>query len=172
MQRLTRMTAVAVLATMLVPAAALADDQETHRDRPPAEATAQQATDRHRIRVARDTEPPGPVHTTDRSADPAPAPATDLAPDRNRVRLRDPAQEPTTDVAPDRDRVRERDRSCADRVTDARCCPDQPADRVPEHCRDHEPPEVDVNIRKLVWRLIHAEEWEKLFRLLRRLHIV
>ncbi len=58
----------------------------------------------------------------------------------------------------DRVRDREVDRyRCVDFVTDRRCIDD----RHPH-----------VNIRHLIQRLIHAGEWEKLFRLLHRLGII
>ena len=67
-------------------------------------------------------------------------------------------QDPVTDVAPDR-------------ITD------RPTDRVTDHCRKHVHGDLrphcvddrhphDFNVRKLILRLIHAGEWEKLVRLL------
>ena len=71
----------------------------------------------------------------------------------------------------------------ADRATDrpAREPSDRPADRpgdgLTDHCdtladtsaddrRCRGESQVDINVRKLIWRLIHAHEWEKLLRLL------
>ena len=82
-----------------------------------------------------------------------------------------------TDVRPVTDRARDR---VTDRPTDRCrpadfdrrvCCPDRPVDDRPERCRDDVRPH-DVNLRQLIWRLIEAHEWEKLFQLLHRLHIL
>jgi hypothetical protein len=73
-----------------------------------------------------------------------------------------PADRPVEEVRPtdrmmDRPVDREVDRRCVDFVTDRSCVDD----RHPH-----------VNIRHLIQRLIHAGEWEKLFRLLHRLGII
>ncbi len=105
--------------------------------------------------------------------------------DAERDRVRDQDRTGVTDTRPGAEQDRTRDRitdrirdradvRCVDRVTDRiRCCPDRPVDyELPEWCRHHEPPETDVNIRQLIWRLIHAGEWGKLVRLLHRLHLI
>lgn len=95
-----------------------------------------------------------------------------------------PVVDDQVDEAPDRATDRRPSDRRTDRVTDRPtdrcrpadfdrrvCCPDQPVDDLPERCRDDERPH-DVNLRKLIWRLIEAHEWEKLFRLLHRLGII
>ena len=88
-----------------------------------------------------------------------------------------PTDEPTerpSDKPTDRPSDKPTDR-CVQRVVDRRCVDDKPKDRPIDRCRlvaendrrcvtDHPP--HDINIRKLIWRLIHAHEWEKLIRLL------
>jgi hypothetical protein len=140
--------------TLSVSAVALADD--TRRD-PGADRPADTAHAMSRVEMGPESDRIGDApHVTDRVRDTA----TDTASETDRVR--------------DRVRDREIDRRCIDRVTDrTRCCLDRPVDyRVPDWCRDRVPPEVDFNIRHLIWRLIHAGEWEKLFQLLHRLHII
>ena len=111
------------------------------------------------------------------------APESDRAADRVHDGVSDETVEP--DVDPLRDRVRDRvtdrpidrevDRCVQERV-DRRCPSDHEVDRChhvadnDRRCIDHKP--HDVNVRKLIWRLIHAQEWEKLFRLLLRLGIL
>lgn len=89
-------------------------------------------------------------------------PETDRIVDRPSDRAVDRSSDRITDRT--RDRVRDR---CTevDFVSDV-CCPDQTIDRVTDRCH-HE-----INLRQLIWRLIEAQEWEKLFRLLHRLHIL
>ncbi len=102
------------------------------------------------------------------------------------LRVVEPGVSDRTDVRrPDRvtDRVADRvsDR-VVDRITDHRrcdrrdvrveaCCPDRPVDRIPERCLDDERPH-DVNVRQLIWRLIKAQQWEKLWQLLHRLGVI
>lgn len=82
--------------------------------------------------------------------------------DRQQNRVADRPVDRVTDRA--RDRLSDR---CAefDRLSDV-CCPDRSVDRITDRCPDH------LNVRHLIWRLIKAQEWEKLFRLLHRLHIL
>ncbi len=60
---------------------------------------------------------------------------------------------------------------CIQRLTDRPCVDDRPTDRCltaadhPRRCIEDERPH-DFNVRKLIWRLIKAHEWEKLVRLL------
>ena len=86
--------------------------------------------------------------------------ATDTAPD--------PVTERVTDEVTDRPTDRITDK-VTDRVTD------RPTDRPIDRCLtsadnqrrcldDHHP--HDLNVRQLIWRLINAHEWQKLFRLL------
>lgn len=71
------------------------------------------------------------------------------------------------------DRPRERS---VDRVVD-RPADHRPLDRCiavadnPRRCVDDRP-DHDINVRHLIWRLIKAQEWEKLFRLLHRLGLI
>lgn len=58
-------------------------------------------------------------------------------------------------------------RGCLDRVPEADRCHPRLIDN-PRRCIDHEPPH-DIDIRHLIWRLIKAQEWEKLVRLLHHL---
>ena len=93
----------------------------------------------------------------------------DLAADNGSDRVTD--IRPVTDRAGDRVTDRPSDR-CRPADFDRRvCCPDRPVDDRPDRCRDSERP-LDVNLRQLIWRLIEAHEWEKLFQLLHRLHIL
>ena len=65
---------------------------------------------------------------------------------------------------------------CIQKRVDTRCVTDHEVDKChhfadnDRRCIDHRP--HDLNLRKLIWRLIHAHEWEKLFRLLLRLGIL
>ncbi len=85
------------------------------------------------------------IEQTDRPAE------VDRATDRSTGQVTDRAR------PADRPADREVDRRCVDFVTDRSCIDD----RHPH-----------VNIRQLIQRLIHAGEWEKLFRLLHRLGII
>ena len=103
------------------------------------------------------------------------APARDVPADRPSDRPVDRATDRASDRVTDRPSDRVTDRP-VDRVTD-RPSDHRPLDRCvvvadnPRRCIDHAP-EHDVNIRHLIWRLIKAQEWEKLFRLLHRLGLI
>lgn len=162
MQRIRRWSAFAVVIALVLPVSAVA-------------WAGEEARHLEQERVAITDEAP-PEVTPDRYYG-----TTDADRDRVRDQDRTGVTDTQPDVEPDRprdritDRIRDRaDVRCVDRVVDRhRCCPDRPVDyELPEWCRDHEPPETDVNIRQLIWRLIHAGEWGKLVRLLHRLHII
>jgi hypothetical protein len=157
MRRVQRWSAFTVVLAMVLPMSAVAWAGEMARHA-------------EREQVAINGEAP-PAVTPDRDYGNIDA-ERDRLRDQDRTGVTDRVGTPT-EVEPERDRVRTRSEvRCVDAVTDRPgCCPDRPVDfRVPEWCRDHEPPEI--NIRQLVWRLIHAGEWEMLFRLLHRLHII
>ena len=98
--------------------------------------------------------------------------------------IRDQATDRPVDVVTDRpddevtDRLADKPSDvCPSRQVDrhTRCVSDRPTDRPVDRCllttdyprrciNDHRP--HDFNYRKLIWRLIHAHEWEKLVRLL------
>ncbi len=96
--------------------------------------------------------------------------------DRVSDKVRDVIRDRVTDKLRDRvtDKVRDREVDrCIQRRVDRICPHDHPIDTCeeladnPRRCVDHHP--HDINIRKLIWRLIHAQEWELLVRLLIRL---
>ena len=114
---------------------------------------------------------PGAVAAQERADDRASdsQEVVDVATDNSSDRVTD--IRPVTDRARDRLTDRPSDR-CRPADFDRRvCCPDRPVDDRPDRCRDGERPH-DVNLRQLIWRLIEAHEWEKLFQLLHRLHIL
>ena len=85
-----------------------------------------------------------------------------------------------TDVVTDRPTDTPNDR-CRQKLVDRRCVSDRPTDRPVDRClltADHPRPCIDdhrpddLNYRKLIWRLIHAHEWEKLVRLLHALGLL
>ena len=85
-----------------------------------------------------------------------------------------------TDVVTDRPTDTPNDR-CRQKLVDRRCVSDRPTDRPVDRCpltTDHPRPCIDdhrpndLNYRKLIWRLIHAHEWEKLVRLLHALGLL
>lgn len=122
----------------------------------------------------------GAVSVLDRSVDGATDPRADRPSDRSVDKVTD-----HTDVRPsdrtdrevtDRPRVRPTDGCALSTSDNARpCVVDRTTDRItdrcaqiaenPRRCVDHQLPR-DLNIRKLIWRLIQAHEWEKLVRLL------
>lgn len=86
----------------------------------------------------------------------------------------DAVTERVTDKPADRPADKPTDR-CLQRLTDRGCVDHRPSDHPVDRCLavaendrrcldDHRP--HDFNVRKLIWRLIHAHEWEKLIRLL------
>ena len=110
------------------------------------------------------------------------APVVDRVSDKPSDRPSDKPTDRPSDKSSDRPADRPTDRPsdkpidrCVQRLVDKRCVDDKPKDRpvdrcltVAEHDRrcidDHHP--HDFNVRKLIWRLIKAHEWEKLIRLL------
>ena len=89
-------------------------------------------------------------------------------------RVTDKPVERVADKPADRPADKPTDR-CLQHLTDRRCVDDRPSDRPIDRCLavaendrrcldDHRP--HDFNVRKLIWRLIQAHEWEKLKRLL------
>ena len=85
-----------------------------------------------------------------------------------------------TDVVTDRPTDTPNDR-CRQKLVDRRCVSDRSTDRPVDRClltADHPRPCIDdhrpddLNYRKLIWRLIHAHEWEKLVRLLHALGLL
>ena len=99
---------------------------------------------------------------------------TDRAIDRPTDKPTDRPSDRPSDKPTDKPTDRPTDR-CIQRLIDRRCVDDKPKDRPIDRClavaendrrcvTDHPP--HDINIRKLIWRLIHAHEWEKLIRLL------
>ena len=149
-----RITAVATLMALVLPLATVA-------------AAGEQVRHAERAQVAiTDEAPPAVTPVTDHGNTDA---ERDRVRDQDRTRIDErPVDRPTVEPERERDRHRVRDARCSDEVTDARCCPDRVVDTA--RCRDAEPPEV--NIRKLIWRLIFAQEWRKLFQVLHRLGII
>ena len=91
----------------------------------------------------------------------------DAVPDpRNRV---DTAVDQSGDVDSVRKPVDERDRRPCRDARDRRCCP-RPTEEHPDRCRDREHPPFDP--RALLHRLINAQEWGLLVRLLHHLGLV
>ena len=113
---------------------------------------------------------------TDRATDEVIDLPTDVVTDRPTDVLTDRP----TDVVTDRPTDTPNDR-CRQKLIDRRCVSDRPTDRPVDRClltADHPRPCIDdhrphdLNYRKLIWRLIHAHEWEKLVRLLHALGLL
>ena len=139
---ITAMMAIALIAVL--PGTALADD-DTRGDAAPVEVESDRPADK----------------VTDQPSDRPSDKPTDRPTDR------------CVQVAVDRRCVDDipNDRCLTAAEIDRRCIDVQPTDRCvvdavnDRRCVDDHRPH-DINIRKLIWRLIHAHEWEKLVRLL------
>jgi len=105
-------------------------------------------------------------HISDRPVDRPSDKRTEWATDRPVDKSFDRPADRPTDKPTDR---------CVQSVTDRPCVDEKPTDRPTDRClssADHPSRCIDdhhhhdINVRKLIWRLINAHEWEKLVRLL------